>query len=183
MTREYRSTLCLFLACVVIAGAASAASDLWLHVKVDESEGAKVTVNLPVGMIEKAIPMLPMHELHHARIGDGDMQIELEDLRQLWQEVKRSPDMTFVTVEDGGERVRVWKAEGWVYVEVREERGSEKVDVKIPQAVVDALLAGDEIDLVAAVRALVEHGEGDFVTISERDDSVRVWVDDIPEAE
>ena len=77
----------------------------------------------------------------------------------------------------------MWKEEGWVYVEVRDEKGPEKVNVKIPQAVVDALLAGDEIDLEAAVRALVEHGEGDFVTVSERDDSVRVWVDDVPEAE
>ncbi|MDH3255868.1 MAG: hypothetical protein OEM62_12800, partial [Acidobacteriota bacterium] len=109
MKREYRPILGLFLACAVIAGAASAASDLWLHVKVDEGDGAKVTVNLPVSMIEKAIPMLPMHALQHASIGDGDMHVELEDLRQLWQEVKGSPDMTFVSVEDGGESVRVWK--------------------------------------------------------------------------
>jgi len=183
MKEERRPILGLLLFCAVIAGAASATPDLWLHVKVDEGAGAKVTVNLPVSMIEKAIPLLPMHELHHARIGDGDMSVELEDLRQLWQEVKGSPDMTFVTVEDGEKRVRVWKESGWVYVEVRDEEGPEKVDVRIPQAVVDALLAGDEIDLEAAVRALVEHGKGDFVTVSERDESVRVWVDDIPEAE
>lgn len=173
----------VFLSLAVMAGTASAADDLWLHVKVDEGDGAKVTVNLPVSIIEKAIPMLPAHELHHARISAEHADIELEDLRELWQEVRSSPDMTFVTVEDDGENVRVWKKSDWVYVEVRDEEGPESVDVKVPLAVVDALLAGEEIDIEGAVRALVEHGKGEFVTVSDRDDNVRVWIDDTPEAE
>jgi hypothetical protein len=183
MKNVHVRVLGVFFSVAVMAAAANAAGDLWLHVKVDEGDGAKVTVNLPVSIIEKAIPMLPAHQLHHARLSGEHADIELEDLRELWQEVRDSPDMTFVTVEDGDENVRVWKKNGWVYVEVRDEDGPESVDVKVPLAVVDALLAGEEIDIEGAVRALVEHGEGEFVTVSDRDDNVRVWVDDTPEAE
>jgi hypothetical protein len=182
MKKVHCRVLGVFFSLAVMAGAASAAGDLWLHVKVDEGDGAKVTVNLPVSIIEKAIPMLPVHDLHHARIANGEMNVEFEDIRELWQEVRDSPDMTFVTAEDDTEKVRVWKKSNWVYVEVRDEEGPESVDVKVPLAVVDALLAGDEIDIEGAVRALVEHGEGEFVTVSDRDDNVRVWVDDTPEA-
>ena len=183
MKKPQVRVLGVFFSLAVMAAAVNAAGDLWLHVKVDEGDGAKVTVNLPVSIIEKAIPLLPVHELHHARISGEHADIELEDLRELWQEVSSSPDMTFVTVEDGGETVKVWKKSDWVYVEVRDEDGPESVDVKVPMAVVDALLSGEEINIEAAVRALVEHGEGEFVTVSDRDDNVRVWVDDTPEAE
>lgn len=183
MRKAHTRVLGAFFALAVMAAGVSAADDLWLHVKVDEGGGAKVTVNLPVSIIEKAIPLLPAHELHQARIATDHADIELEDLRGLWQEVKDSPDMTFVTVEDDSENVRVWKKSNWVYVEVRDEKGPESVDVKVPMAVVDALLAGDEIDIEGAVRALVDHGEGEFVTVSDRDDNVRVWVDATPEAE
>jgi hypothetical protein len=183
MKRSQLKALAVSMSMLLIAGAAAAESSFWLHVKVDEGDGAKVTVNLPVSILEKAMPMIPAHELNHARIGVEDADVELEDLRALWQEIKSSPDMTFVTVEDTDEHVRVWKEKQWVYVEVRDGEGAESVDVKIPEGVVDALLAGEEIDVEAAVRALVDHGAGDFVTVRDESDTVRVWVDDIPEAD
>jgi hypothetical protein len=183
MRKVQVGVLAVSMSMALLAGAAAAESNLWLHVKVDEGEGAKVTVNLPVSILEKAMPMIPAHELDHARIGVEDADVELEDLRALWEEIKSSPDMTFVTVEDAGEHVRVWKEKQWVYVEVRDDDGGEAVDVKIPEGVVDALLAGEEIDVEAAVRALVDQGAGEFVTVRDENDTVRVWVDDIPEAD
>ncbi len=58
------------------------------------------------------------------------------------------------------------------------------VDVKVPQAVVEALLSGegDEIDLAAAIRALAARGEGELVTVDNKDAKVRVWVDQLAEA-
>jgi hypothetical protein len=48
--------------------------------------------------------------------------------------------------------------------------------------VVAALLSGEsgELDLVAAVRALAAHGETELVAVTDRDESVRVWVDADP---
>jgi hypothetical protein len=173
--------LVLALVLAAIAGSAQAASSLWLHVTVDENDGAKVTVNLPLALAEKALPMLPVDSEMNWRHHVDHHGMELEDIRELWAEVKNSPDMTFVTVEDDGETVKVWKEKGFVYVEVR-DGDREQVDVQIPLAVVDALFAGEEIDLAAAVEALAERGGGDLVSVRDQDDQVRVWIDETPNA-
>ena len=170
--------------CVGSVASAGAASDLWLHVRVDEADGAKVSVNLPLSMVEKALPMIPQEHLDHGRIVLDDWQMNMEELRDLWEEVKGTPDMTFVTVEKGDEHVRVWKEGGYLLVAVREDDDT-KVDVRIPTSVVDALLSGEgsEMNLQAAIEALVDHGGGELVTVTDDEDRVRVWVDRSAEAE
>ena len=185
MMRDRRNrVLGLILALAALAGSpVVAASNLWLHVAVNEDGGAKVTVNLPLALAEKALPMLPFdkemkwngHHNHHG--------IDLAEMRELWAEVKDSPDMNFVTVEDDGETVKVWKKKGFVYVEVRGDDGDEQVDVQVPLSVVDAFFAGEEIDFAAAVEALADSGGGDLVTVRDDGDDVRVWIDDTPEAQ
>lgn len=174
----------LFVAVLLIAGAASA-SNLWFHVRVHEDEGAKVTVNLPVSMIEKAISMIPEDHLDHHGVHFDEHDITPAEIRELWQELRDSPDMTFVKVEEEGEDVKVWKESGYLYVTVVEEEDNEKVDVRVPFAVVDALLSGneDELDIQAAINALVQEGEGELVTVTSDDENVRIWVDSIAEAD
>ncbi len=171
--------------CAVMAASAGAASDLWLHVRVDEGDGARVSVNLPLSMVEKALPMIPEEHLDHGRIVFDDWHVSMQELRELWQQVKDSPDMTFVTVEEDDERVRVWKEGDYLLVSVREDEDTTKVDVRLPSVVVDALLSGEgtEMNLHAAVEALVAHGEGQLVTVTDDEDHVRVWVDRSAEAD
>jgi hypothetical protein len=175
----------VFLAALVVAGAATAASNLWFHVKVDEADGAKVTVNLPVSMIEKAIQMIPEEHLNHHGMHFSDHEVTPAEIRELWTELRDSPDMTFVKVEEEGEDVKVWKESGYLHVSVIEDHDNEKVDVRVPFAVVDALLSGDEdeLNIEAAIHALAQEGEGELVTVTSDDDNVRVWVDSIAEAD
>ena len=174
---------------VLLFGAAgvASASDLWLHVSVDENDGAKVKVNVPVSMMEKAIGMVPAQHLSHGKIHFDEWgdDFSVVQLRELWQELRDSPDMTFVTVEEDDETVRVWKEDGYLKVHVQEMDRNEEVNVQVPMVVVDALLSGDtdELDLEAAIRALVAEGEGELVTVSSDDEKVRVWVDNIAEAD
>jgi len=176
----------LLLLCLGITGSA-VATDLWLHVRVEENDGTKVKVNVPITMVEKAIAMVPQEHLRHGRIHLDDCCDDLTpaELRELWQEIKDSPDMTFVTVEEDDESVRVWKEAGYLKVQVREQGDKEKVDVQVPLRVVDALLSGeeDELNIEAAIQALVEEGEGELVTVTGDDERVRVWVDNIAEAD
>lgn len=171
----------LILALVVATGGPAMASDLWLHVKVTEKGGAKVMVNLPVALVEKAAALMPEKHLRHVKFDHGHLA-DIGDLRELWQEVRKSPDMTFVTVEEADENVKVWKKDGFVFVEVR-GGDDEQVDVKVPLEVVDAFLAGEEVDFTAAVQALVDHGQGQFVEVRDDEDHVRVWVDEVAEGE
>ena len=182
MTKKTLSPLAILVAALMFAGSAAGASNLWLHVTVDEERGAKVTVNLPLALAEKALPMLPRHERIHLGHGHHGGLSDVEDLRELWAEVKSSPDMTFVTVQEDDENVKVWKEKGFLYVEVREGDGEEKVDVQVPLEVVDALFSGDEINFEAAVQALAERGGGQLVSVKDGQDDVRVWIDDIAEA-
>ena len=63
--------------------------------------------------------------------------------------------------------------------------GDDAVEVRVPLAVVDALLSGegDSLDIRAAIEALAEHGEGELVAVSERDEQVRVWIDRTAESD
>ncbi len=161
------------------------AEDLWLHVAVDEGpEGARVRVNLPLSMAETAIGMIPEDEMRNGRIRIDESDLTIAELRKLWNELESSPDATFVEVEEADERVQVSKSAGYLLVTVHgtgEE--AQEVEARIPAAVVDALLSGEgeELDLIAAVRALAAHGAGELVTVTDDATQVRVWIDGLAE--
>ncbi len=173
------------LALTAGAGSALAAEpDLWLHVKVDERGGAKVTVNLPLALAEKAMAMIPEDEMRHGRLQLDEGEWTVEELRARWAEVAVAPDVTFVTVEDDDQNVRVWKEAGYLRVQAREAGDGETVDVRAPAPVVEALLSGEgeELNVGAAVEALAAHGEGEIVAVSDDRERVRVWVDRVAES-
>lgn len=175
----------LLLTATGVAGAGSAVDGLWLHVRVDSDHGERVSVNLPLSLVEKAIPMIPDEHFHDGDFlledinwGHGHHRLSVAELRELWKELKSAPDMTFVTVEEHHETIRVSKSGDYLLVDT-EEHEDESAQVRVPIAVVDALLSGEgeSLDLRAAIGALAAHGEGELVAISEGDDRVRVWID------
>lgn len=184
-------TIGLLLTLALVATVPAAAdTDLWLHVRVDGRHGETVSVNLPLSLVEAALPMIPAEHFRDGRLviddhhWDSGHDLSIADLRTIWQELKSSPDMTFVTVEDRDELVKVAKNGAYLLVDI-EDDGRESAQVRMPMTVVDALLSGEgnELDIRAAIDALVAHGEGELVTVSEEDEQVRVWVDRSPEAE
>lgn len=182
-----KKLITLFLVFPILAAVAAVATpttSLWLHVRVDEAEGTKVKVNLPVSMIDKAIAMVPGDHIHDGKIQLDDQEFSVQELRELWTELNNSPDMTFVTVEEANKSVRVWKENGKLRVEVRGMDG-DSVDVHVPTQVVDALLSGDgdELNFGAAVTALVDSGEGEIVAVSDTETNVRVWVNSVADGE
>lgn len=181
--KVYRIAIALVTTLLVV-GAASGESNLWFHVRVDAADGAKVTVNLPLTMIEKAVAMVPEEHLDHQGLHFDDYEMTPAEMRELWQELKNSPDMTFVEAQKQGEDVKIWKESGYLYVTALEGEDNEKVDVRVPFAVVDALLSGDqdELDIEAAMQALVAEGEGELVTVTSDSDNVRIWIDAVAEA-
>jgi hypothetical protein len=54
-----------------------------------------------------------------------------------------------------------------------------RVEVKVPMKVVDALFSAgkDELDLVAALRALSASGDSEIVSVKDGENTVRVWLD------
>jgi hypothetical protein len=154
--------------------------DSWIHVRVEEEGTQKVSLNLPLPLIDVAL---------RNRSGDGfaeDLRlgdrhdVSVEDLRRVWRQVRDAGEAELVNLEDDDAQVRVYKRGDRVHVDVDED-GAEKVRIELPAAIVDALLGGegDRLDLSAAARELAKVGEGHIVRIDDRDEKtrVRVWVD------
>ncbi len=167
---------------------AAAAAEHWIHVKVEGDGDEQVTVNLPVSLLSAAAAMIPDEVQEDARIEIDDLDMDWDDLMNLWREVRDAPEATFVTVKTDTETVKVRKEGDYVVVKTTEldaDADGTEVDVKLPLAVVDALLSGPEgtFNFEAAIEALVAHGPGNLVSVRDGDETVRVWIDEYNEAE
>jgi len=175
-------------------------SEQWIHVRVESKEdrGETVRVNVPIEMAEKVLPAI-----HQDNLRDGKVRIDCDkmnkdvDLRAILDAVRSSRDGEYVTVQSSENNVRVAKSGGYLYVHVTDKSDGKKsgaksgkagekdagheskVEVKVPMKVVDALLSAgkDELDIVAALKALSAHGDTELVTVKDDENTVRVWVD------
>lgn len=152
----------------------------WIHVRVEEEGRQKVSLNLPLPLIDVALRNRDDDGFaEDLRLGEKH-DVSVEDLRRVWRQVRDAGEAELVNMEDGDGHVRVYKRGDRVHVDV-EEDGQEKVRIELPAAIVDALLGGegDRLDLPAAARELAKAGEGQIVRIDDRDEKtrIRVWVD------
>jgi hypothetical protein len=180
--------------------ASSSKSEQWIHVRVESKEdhGETVRVNVPVEMAAKVLPAINKNNLHDGKIRIDSMHTNDVDLRTILDAVRDSRDGEYVTVQSNENDVRVAKTAGYLYIHVTDKfdgkkeaskegktgaKGSSwngsKVEIKVPMKVVDALLSAgkDELDIVAALKALSAHGDTELVTVKDRENTVRVWVD------
>jgi len=168
-----------------LTAARVSASDLWIHVKVhDAKEDSHVTVNLPLSMIEKTASLIPSEARNSGKIRIHDKDMDVAELRKLWDDVKNRPDATYVTVDEKDSKVRIAKKGDYLHIIAQDRKGhNENVEMKIPLDVVSALLSGkgDEMNVGAAVQALARRGEGELVTVTGDDETVRIWVDSTSE--
>ena len=176
MKKAFIGTLMVLLAMTT----SLASADLWLHVRVveDGSRGEKVSINIPLELIEAILPSIETDQFHHGRLHWQPDEFEGIDLRAMLEALRDAPDAEYVTVESDDENVRVAKENGMLVIRA-EERDGERVRVTIPLAIVDAMLGDDphEIDLIAGLRALAAYSEGDLVTVESDDTHVRIWID------
>ncbi len=169
----------------------AAPPERWLHIRVDETsaEGDRVRINLPLDLAEKILPAIKSHGLNNGKVKVDKLEFEGVDVRAVLDALRAAKDNEFVSVESNRENVRVAKSGGQLLIKVREggkpaAAGSDKapahqVDVSIPFPVVDALLAESkqELDLLAAIRALSAYGDTTLVTVNDDTSRVRIWVD------
>jgi hypothetical protein len=185
-----RKTLSVVLGVLLVAaGSASLqgadTTGRWIHVRVmDRGEkGETVRVNLPVSVLETMASSIEAEHMKEGRIQLGDSGLKAEDLRAMWQSIRSSRDMEFVTVESGDETVRVAKSGEFLLAKVHDGQGGDKdgerVEVKVPIKVVDALLDAPEgqLNFKAALQALASHDAGDLVQVRDGSSHVRIWID------
>jgi hypothetical protein len=187
----------LYSQSVTVTSDSSSTSDRWLHVRVvsTESKNETVRVNVPLDMAEKVLPAINKDRLHNGKVHFNDSDMNGIDLKTILDAVRTAKDGEFVTVQSNDSDVRVAKQNGYMLVHVTEKNSDlnksdkvdrkgksgekSRVDVKIPMKVVDALFSAgkDELDIVAALRALSAHGDTELVSVKSDDNTVRIWLD------
>ena len=181
MQRRILITAGLALALLVSLAPAWAQSDTWIHVRVVENDdGNKVSVNVPLSLAQVALEVAPRDVMEKGRLKLREKDISVADIRRLWAELKASGDANFVTVEDKDKNVRVARAGNYLHVDVDDRSGkNEKVQIRMPLTVVDALLSGDgdTMNIGAALNQL-KGQRGEIVTIDGSDSQVRIWIDE-----
>jgi hypothetical protein len=153
----------------------------WLHVRVEDGPKSKVSVNLPLTVVEAALSAAPGTVVRDGkfRIGRERCGLSISEMRKIWAELKSAGDTELVTVEEDDETVKVARKGDLVQVRVHRKDGESAVNVDVPVSLVDAALAGegDSIDVKALVRELSKR-RGDVVQVDEKDNKVRIWIDE-----
>ena len=153
----------------------------WLHVRVEEGKGSKVSVNLPLTVVEAALKAAPETIASDGKLhlGRDRHDLSVADMRRIWAELKAAGDTELVSVEEKDETVKVARRGDLVQVRVERVGSGEEVRVDVPVSLVDAALAGDgdTIDVKALVRELAKR-RGDVVHVNEKDNKVRIWIDE-----
>ncbi len=171
--------------------AAQSAPTPWLHVRVEEvDDNTKVSVNLPLSVVEAVLKASPEILEKHGRVHIGkDHGLELADLRKVWKELAAVGDAELVSVESDDENVKVARKgdvvqvfvekKPWTDKEGKKRKGGDNVRVEIPVSLVDAFLSGDgEYGNVEAAIGELRKRRGDIVKVQDDDSHVRVWIDE-----
>jgi len=182
----------------LLAQTSTAKTDQWIHVRVEskDNKGEVVRVNVPIEMAEKVLPAINKDGLHNGKVRIDSAHMEDVDVRALLDAIRTSKDGEYVTVQSNENDVRVAKSGGYLYIHVTDRSGEkhsdakastakgtpakeEKVEIKVPMKVVDALFSAgkDELDVLAALRALAATGDIELVTVKDSENTVRVWID------
>jgi hypothetical protein len=174
-----RILLAALLLPLFLSPASGADRDQWLHVAVDEKGegGDRVRINIPLTLVQAVLPLIEAHEFRHGRVILEDEEFSRADLKAILAAVRDAQDGEYVTVEGADEHVRVAKEGKHMLIKVTEPH--EDVDVKMPVAVLDALLTGedDELNIQAAITALADNAEGTLLTARDGKETVRIWID------
>jgi glycine/D-amino acid oxidase-like deaminating enzyme len=163
----------------------------WIHIEVtdDESDEASgeesgrthVKVNLPLSVVRVAIEAAPEKVLSKGRVHIHDSDIEIADLRRIWQELRAAGDAELVTVEEADETVVVRREGDRIRIDVdkRAEEDVGEVQIDLPVSLVDALLSseGESLNLAAAIDELSDQ-RGEIVRVRDGESSVRIWIDE-----
>jgi len=188
------------LALAAATTAAAQTGTAWLHVRVEEAkEASKVSVNLPMTVVEAVLKASPEMIEKHGKVHFGDEHgLKMADIRRAWKALAQVGDAEFVTVESDDENVRVARKGDLVqvFVDAKPKAGkeatakegaakearhgkAEEVRVEVPVSLVDAFLSGEgeEGNFDAAIAELQKR-RGDIVRVKDDDSNVHVWIDE-----
>lgn len=155
----------------------------WIHIEVDENEAdaSHVKVNLPLSVVEIALQAAPEKIVNDGRIRMHhiDEDIDVDDLRRMWNELRSAPDSELVTVEKKDETVSIRRQGDRILIDVDDRADRDTAHIQVPVTVVDALFSGEgqELNVKEAISQL-KSLRGDIVRVDDGETKVRIWIDE-----
>lgn len=175
----------LFLgALLMTAGIAMAASQQWVHVHIENpANEERVRLNIPITLVESMMPLIEEKGMEKGVVRLHEKDLTVKDLRDMWKQIRQQGDSEFVSIQNRDTNIRVFTKGGYLYVQPQDS-SKKNVDIRLPLAVVDAMLSGqgEELNLKAAVKALKDSGVKDIITVKDEEKTVRVWIDESNQA-
>jgi hypothetical protein len=181
-----RTLSCLTIVCAFAAPLLALAEEPsgakegpWIHVEVREGDETQATINLPLSMAGVALGLSnEMIQEHHPGLTVEGSEVTISSFRQLWNDMRAAGDTEYLAAKDDDGSLRIFRKGDTVHIDGDGSDG-EKLRVRVPVAVMDALLSGegDELNIPAAVSRLAELGKGDLVQVEDGEDFVRVWIE------
>ncbi len=158
----------------------------WVHVEVEDAgeKAAQVNVNLPLSVVRVALDVAPDEIVSNGKIHLKHLghDVDVEELRALWNELRATGDADLVTVESDDETVHVRRDGDFIRVEVEDRKGDEpeQVHIDVPVRVIDALFAGEgeTLNLAGALAELATE-RGDIIRVEDGEKKVRIWIDEV----
>jgi hypothetical protein len=152
----------------------------WFHVRVEEPGETRVSVNLPLALVEIGLDIADRHVMEHQEFQwNRDGKVSVADLRRMWAELEAVGDADFVEIDDGDTRVHISRRGDRVLIRA-DEGGQSRVRMEMPSVVVKALLGteGERLNLRDAMRELARSGSQDILEVHDGETTVRVWIGD-----
>jgi hypothetical protein len=174
-----RAAACLIL--LLVATLSAMGAERFLHVRAVKARGGESSrLDVPVAMAAAILPGIHQGALRGGKIRIGTTKINGVDLRALLDAAQNAPEGLFVTLQNAEHSLQVAKSSGTLLIDAREGGpGSAVAHIRVPVPVVEALLSAgkDELDLVAALKALEQAGDTELVEMKDPRETIRVWVD------
>ncbi len=155
---------------VLAAGLCLAKPSYYLHIRA--KEGGKNGVDI-------AFPWTPSKGGHPLSFAKDHLDVNDVDVREVWRTLRSHPEGYVVTLRDRKETTRVTREGGYCTFRVNPRHHEERVIVRVPEMVMDAITATDDAEITErdVARLVRAKGRLDLVLVDSGRDRVRVWID------
>lgn len=152
----------------------------WFHLQVHEGGQEQLALNVPVSVVSTVVPVLESHmgDFPRKKVRMGRSEWSVAEMRELWNALKSQGSGELANLQTPEQNLRIMLDEDHLMID-SQDASKEKVHVRVPVPVVDALLSGtgDELNLTAGLEALSALGSSDLLEVQTADAEIRVWID------
>jgi hypothetical protein len=171
-------------ALLLTLAAPAAAADLWFHLRVSELDGdrSKVSVNLPLASVTRALAVVPDVCGRRCRVRVNDHDISAPEFRSILRQLESNP-ASVVKIDRDEDELTFSRRSDQLVMSIVDSIDAERAEVTMPFALAQALGSGDGRGANAAAGAawLASRGQGEVLLLTAEDAEVRMWVDGAPD--